>query len=86
MGFTLTPGEVHDSQAFDDLLALSAQDIDAMLADKAYDSDHIRASLAKFNIKVVILYRSNRIKQIAHNKRLYRMRNQFERMFNRLKN
>jgi transposase len=46
----------------------------------------MRVALAKFGIKVVIPCKSNRLKHIPHNKRLYKMRNQIERLFNRLKN
>jgi hypothetical protein len=42
---TLTGGEVHDSKAYDDLMTLGEDDPDAILADKAYDNDSIRADL-----------------------------------------
>ena len=56
-----------------------------MLADKAYDTDAIRTDLKARGIKAVIPPKSNRIKTIRYNKRLYRQRNRIERVFGHLK-
>ena len=45
---------------------------DALIADKAYDSDAIRDDLKQRGICAVILPKSNRTKMIRYNKRLYR--------------
>jgi transposase len=82
---TLTGGEVHDSKAYDDLMALGEDDPDALLADKAYDSDYIRADLKDCSIKAVIPPRANRTADIRYDKKLYRLRNLIERLVNRLK-
>ena len=58
---------------------------DALLADKGYDTDAIRADLASRNIKAVIPGRSNRRVKIDHDRELYKQRNCIERMFGRLK-
>lgn len=58
---------------------------DALLADKGYDSDAIRADLKARRIRPVIPPRSNRTAAIRWNKRLYRERNRIERMFGHLK-
>lgn len=57
----------------------------ALLADKAYDSDAIRADLKRRGIKAVIPPKSNRKATIRYNKRLYRERNCIERVFGHLK-
>ena len=57
----------------------------ALLADKAYDTDAIRADLKKRRIGVVIPPKLNRKKSIRYNKRLYRERNWIERVFGHLK-
>ncbi|TPG18630.1 hypothetical protein EAH87_11125 [Sphingomonas koreensis] len=58
---------------------------DALLADKGYDADAIRADLAKRNIEAVIPGRSNRRVKIEHDRALYKQRNRIERMFGQLK-
>jgi transposase len=57
----------------------------ALLADKGYDADAIRADLARRNIQAVIPGRSNRRIKIEHDRALYRERNHIERFFGRLK-
>jgi hypothetical protein len=51
----------------------------------AYDRDAIRDDLDKPSIKLVIRPRSNGIKMIRYNKRLYREHNCSERIFGHLK-
>jgi transposase len=58
---------------------------DALLADKGYDADAIRANLAARDIKAVIPGRSNRRVTIRHDRALYKQRNRIERMFGHLK-
>lgn len=58
---------------------------DALLADKAYDTDAIREDLKKRGIKPVIPPKSNRKATIRYSKRLYRQRNCIERVFGHLK-
>lgn len=53
----------------------------ALLADKGYDADAIRADLAKRKIEAVIPGRSNRRVNIEHDRALYKQRNRIERMF-----
>ena len=57
----------------------------ALLADKAYDTDAIRADLKQRGIKAVIPPKSNRKTSIRYSKRLYRQRNCIERVFGHLK-
>jgi transposase len=57
----------------------------AMLADKGYDGDDVRASLLMKGILPIIPPKASRKKPIACDFKRYRDRNQIERMFNRLK-
>jgi transposase len=67
------------------LIDLPERQPKALLADKAYDSDAIRADLKRRGIKAVIPPKSNRNVAIRFNKRLYRERNCIERVFGHLK-
>ena len=58
---------------------------DALLGDKGYDADTIRADLTSRDIKAVIPGRSNRRVKIEHDRDLYKQRNRIERMFGHLK-
>ncbi len=57
----------------------------AVIADKAYDSNAIRATIKTAGMKVVIPSNHSRKKRIRHDKVLYRARNRIERCFNKLK-
>lgn len=63
-----------------------ADRIEALLADKGYDADAIRAELAKADVEAVIPAKSNRRTPIPHDREKYRWRNLVERLFNKLKN
>jgi len=56
-----------------------------LLADKAYDSDAIRADLKRRGITAVIPPKSNRKVAIRYNKQLYKERNWIERGIGHLK-
>ncbi len=83
----LTPGQQHDATVFDHVFTdvPEACPVEAAVMDKAYDSDDIREKLQKQKIKPVIPTRSNRVKQIPHDKKLYRRRNCVERLVGKLK-
>ncbi len=57
----------------------------ALLADKGYDSDAIRADLEGRGVDRVIPTKSNRKVQRSISKAAYAMRNRIERFFNKLK-
>jgi transposase len=81
--FIVTAGQVGDITTAPALLdGLSAQ---AVLADKAYDSNALRAIIAGMGAEAVIP--SNRCRKIAipHDAAVYKHRNQIERCFNKLK-
>jgi transposase len=67
------------------LIDLPEQTPDALVADKAYDSDEIRNDLKRRDIKAVIPPKSNRVATISYSKSLYRLRNCIERMIGHLK-
>lgn len=64
---------------------LEGQTGDAVLADKAYDSNALRAIIARIGAETVIP--SNRTHKITipHDAAAYKHRNRMERCFNRLK-
>lgn len=68
------------------LLRMIADKIDALLADKGYDSDAIRDALAELEIEAVIPSKSNRKDPDPYDREAYKQRNLIERMFNKLKN
>ncbi|MET3438043.1 transposase [Sphingomonas sp. 1185] len=67
-------------------MRMIADRIDALLADKGYDSDAVGDALTSMDVEAVIPTRRNRRNPAAHDRVKYRWRNQIERMFNRLKN
>jgi hypothetical protein len=71
IAFHLTPGEAADCKGYDTLIDLPERAPDALLADKAYDTDAIRADLKARGIKPVIPPKSNRTATIRYSKRLY---------------
>jgi transposase len=66
------------------VLAL-APPMSALLADKGYDGDNLRAEIVRRGAKPVIPNKSNRVVIHRFNKRAYRGRNVIERSFCRLK-
>ena len=84
--FVLTPGQAHDVQGFAPLFRMLAERVEALLADKGYDADAIRDTLAKADVEAVIPAKSNRRTPIPHDREKYRWRNLIERLFNKLKN
>jgi len=85
IAFHLTGGEAADCKAYYALIDLPERAPDALLADKGYDADAIRADLAERNIAAVIPGRSNRRVKIDHDRPLYKQRNRIERMFGHIK-
>ena len=79
----VTAGQVGDITQAPALL--DGQDGDAVLADKAYDSNALRAVIAGMEAEAVIP--SNRCRKVVipHDALTYRHRNQIERCFSKLK-
>lgn len=81
--FIITAGQVGDVTQASALL--DGQTGDVVLADKAYDSNALRAIIGGIGAKAVIP--SNRTRKIAipHDAIAYKQRNRIERCFHRLK-
>jgi transposase len=73
-------------QGFGPLFRMLDDRIEALLADKGYDADAIRAELAAAKVEAVIPAKSNRRIPIPHDRSKYRWRNLVERLFSKLKN
>ena len=73
------------SKTYDTLIDLPEQPPEALLADKAYDTDAIREDLKERGIRAVIPPKSTRTKAIRYSKRLYRERICIERVLGHLK-
>ena len=56
-----------------------------VLADAAYDSNHIRTCIAETGALPVIPCNPRRKRTIPHDKEVYKARNRIERCFNKLK-
>lgn len=81
--FIVTAGQASDITQAPALL--EGQAGDAVLADKAYDSNALRDIIADMKAEVVIPSKRNRKVFIPHDTAIYKHRNQIERCFNRLK-
>ena len=80
----LTAGQAHDGKSASDLLKrLGAGQ--TLLADRAYDSDALRESLAQRGAWATIKPMPGRVNIPAFSAFLYRYRNLVERFFNKLK-
>jgi transposase len=80
----LTEGQAHDGRSADDMLHTVGKG-QTLLADRAYDSDALRETLAARGAKANVKPMPNRVNIPKFNKRLYRKRNLVERFFNKLK-
>ena len=80
----LTEGQAHDGRAADDMLG-GLGDGDVLLADRAYDSDAMRAQLTARGAWACVKPMPNRKNIPAFSPFLYRYRNLVERFFNKLK-
>ena len=82
----ITAGEVSDYLGFDPLMEAEGPQARVVLADRGYDSDHIRKTLKEQGAAPVIPTRRNRKVQIPVDGHIYALRNRIERCFNKLKN
>ena len=80
----LTEGQAHDGRSAADMLE-ALTDGQILLADRAYDSDALRQSLAERGAWANIRPMPNRKNVPAFSSFLYRYRNLVERFFNKLK-
>ena len=80
----LTEGQAHDGHSAEDMLGTLGPG-DILLADRAYDSDALRQSLAERGVWANVKPMPNRKNVPAFSGFLYRSRNLVERFFNKLK-
>lgn len=80
----LTPGQASDIIAAADLIAQSRPST-RLLADRAYDGDALRHSLAQRGTLAVIPNKINRVNRFPFDAIAYKLRNAVERAFCRLK-
>ncbi len=85
--FELSAGQVHDSKHAESLIEHTIEDgTEAVVADKAYNSQKIRDKVSQLNSKTVIPVKSNSTKLDENfDKCLYRYRHLVENAFARLK-
>jgi transposase len=81
--FILLPGNRHDAVGVEPLI----QDIgfEALLADKAFDSDWIIAELNKRGVKIVISQMPQRREPLEIDEEIYKWRHLVENFFGKLK-
>ncbi|MGO8865951.1 MAG: IS5 family transposase [Alphaproteobacteria bacterium] len=84
LNFTLTGGQVHDSQVVEEVLDTAKAPL-AVAADKAYDSQAVRQQIKDEGALPVIPSRSNATKKAYCPKRIYRQRHKIENFFCRIK-
>ncbi len=80
----LTEGQAHDGPPAHDMLAAMGKG-QILLADRAYDSNALRESLAARGAWANIKPKANRTQTLAFSAFLYKERNLVERFFNKLK-
>lgn len=81
----LTPGQAADSPQLPVLLAALPEQPGAVVADKAYDTNAVLATLAQREADAVIPPKTTRLEQRDYDENLYADRNKVERFFGRLK-
>lgn len=79
----LSGGQVHDLKMSASLI--EHEQTEAVVADKAYDSNEFIAIIKQAGAQAVIPPKANRLEQRAYDENLYADRNKVERFFNRLK-
>ena len=81
--FIFTAGQVADICQAEGLI--EGFSFENLLADKGYDADRFRASIADADAEAVIPPKSNRLQAIPYDKALFKERNLVERFINKIK-
>jgi transposase len=81
--FVLLPGQRHDIESVDDLLAGIA--CEAFIGDKAFDSHALRERLAEDGIEAVIPLRNGTLGLCEHDREKYKWRHLVENIFCQIK-
>ena len=80
----ITEGQAYDGHTAHDMMDKLCKD-DVLLADRAYDTDKIRAAVEAHGAKANIPAMPQRREKPAFDKMLYKERNCVERFFNKIK-
>jgi transposase len=81
----LTPGQTHESRAFDALVEDMVPGTRCLIGDAGYDADRIRQELLLRGVLPVIPSNPARKEPLVLDRALYRLRNRVERSNNKLK-
>jgi transposase len=81
--FKFLPGQRSEIVGVYDLI--EGLTFDAMLADKAFDADHLRERLKEQNAEAVIPAKRNRLRPIPHDTEAYKWRHLIENYFSKIK-
>ena len=81
--FVLLPGQRHDLKGVDTLL--QGVDLQALLADKAFDANWLIEYLQSAHCQVVIAQKANRKEPLLIDKEMYKWRHLIENYFCKLK-
>ncbi len=82
----ITPGEAHDTTAYNALMDEAAPEPKVLITDRGYDADAIRSDVEARGDPPVIPTKRNRRVQVAIDGTIYTLRNRIERAIGRLKN
>jgi transposase len=85
IGVVLTGGQIHDSECAIKLLSTVNLDGKTVLADKAFNSEKIRAFIQEQGATVCVPDKSNAVIKHDFDAELYKQRNIVERFFQRIK-
>ena len=81
--FLLLPGQRHDSIGVEPLI--TGLDFEALIGDKAFDNNWLRANLNERGAIAVIPSKADRAKRIPHDAEMYKWRHLVENFFCHLK-
>lgn len=80
----ITPGQAHDGRSAADMFD-TLTDGNVLLADRAYDSDALRAEMASRGVWANVRAMPQRTRPPAFSSYLYKLRNLVERFFSKIK-
>ncbi len=81
--FRLLPGQRSEIVGVPELI--EGLTFDALMADKAFDADHLREALDERHAQAIILAKRNRKIHIPHDEEAYRWRHLIENYFSKIK-
>ncbi|MBO2009965.1 transposase [Siccationidurans soli] len=85
LALALTAADRADRTQLPALLAALAQPLDAVMCDKAYDSNNVLQAIPDQSAALVILPKAGHLNQRAYDRNRYADRNKIERFFRRIK-